>query len=282
MRGIKQAVAMLIAILCITAVSASGGINPVSISKSEDGKRYEKVYILEKGEDSSVIPTAGFTENGTEYELVGMNSENNEKEERRIHTEKRSISSDTNDVNKIIPKLEKEITVETEDGYSGVLECDYSSLVIEASGYVTSDYTVSEERTYPNLSDADISLVPKSIEQNGNELTLCDISWLDAENSEIDGQEVVKRYTAKATYKGTARKRTVKGYTVTASYTGEVTKTEDETVTYRVTFCKAEKPIADKEAPKSYLWLVILFGVLILPIAGFILYRIIRRIRSGY
>ena len=35
MRGIKQAVAMLIAILCITAVSASGGINPVSIGWGE-------------------------------------------------------------------------------------------------------------------------------------------------------------------------------------------------------------------------------------------------------
>lgn len=298
MKGIKYT-ALLLPIFYITAVSASGGINPVSIKKdqNERGKTYEKVYVLEKDEDSGVIPTENFSEGGTEYEFYSLVTENNEKEDRRIHTEKQSISTNTNDVKKVIPNFPKTITAETEDGYSGVLECDYLSIEIEADGYVTSDYEVSEERTYPNLSDADISLVPKSITKNGNELALCDIAWSEQYSGEIDGQEIVKRYTAKATYKGTATKKTVKGYTATASYTGEVTKPNSEAVTYRVMFCEKQKlhKTEDKEDAEymggtednksqtnPILWFVLACLVLMLPVLGYAIYRFIRRIRSGY
>ena len=46
-----------------------------------------------------------------------------------------------------------------------------------AAGYGTSSRTVTAERTYPNLSDADVSLVPKSVNENGRNLTLADVSW---------------------------------------------------------------------------------------------------------
>ena len=93
---------------------------------------------------------------------------------------------------------------------------------MEASGYATSTRNVSATRSYPNLSEADVSLVPKSIEDSGRTLTLADVQW----------QEAGGFYNAAATYTGTASSKYATGYTVTADYAGEVTKTTSGTVLY--------------------------------------------------
>ena len=53
--------------------------------------------------------------------------------------------------------------VTTEDGYTGTLTADYTTIQVEASGYKNRSRTVTAERTYPNLSDADVSLIPKTV-----------------------------------------------------------------------------------------------------------------------
>ena len=66
----------------------------------------------------------------------------------------------------ILKMLEPKLEVKTEDGYEGVLSLDHTTIQVEAAGYGTSSRTVTAERTYPNLSDADVSLVPKSVNEN--------------------------------------------------------------------------------------------------------------------
>lgn len=61
----------------------------------------------------------------------------------------------------IIQLLEPELEITTEDGYTGILVPDYTSIQVEAAGYKTGSRTVSATRTYPNLSNADVSLIPK-------------------------------------------------------------------------------------------------------------------------
>lgn len=85
---------------------------------------------------------------------------------------------------------------------------------------------VSATRSYPNLSEADVSLVPKSIEDSGRTLTLADVDW----------QEAGGFYNATATYTGTATSQYATGYTVTADYAGEVTKTTSGIVRYTAVF----------------------------------------------
>ena len=53
---------------------------------------------------------------------------------------------------------------------------------------------LSASRTYPNLSDAGLSLVPKSVTEGGRTLTLADVKWSDSKN--MEGEDVVVRYTA--------------------------------------------------------------------------------------
>ena len=86
-----------------------------------------------------------------------------------------------------------------EDGYTGILTLDTSSVQVEAAGYGSRSYDVSATRTYPNLSDADTSLIPKTVEENGNTLQLADIAWQTAAD-QMTGQDLAMRYTAVATY----------------------------------------------------------------------------------
>ena len=127
-----------------------------------------------------------------------------------------------------------------------MLALDYTAVTVEAKGYKTSTKSLSATRTYPNLSDADLSLVPKTTTDNGKTLTLGAVEWSGGENG---------YYTATATYTGTSSTRYATGYTVTASYTGQVAKTGCEVVTYTAIFgseelAKEEKP-ADPSAPSN-------------------------------
>ena len=94
--------------------------------------------------------------------------------------------------------------------------------------------------TYLNLSEADLSLIPKSIEDNGKSLTLADVQW--AETSEAGADGAVTRYTATAKYTGTTSSTYATGYTVTADYTGQVSKTNCSVLTYTAIFGSMEIP----------------------------------------
>ena len=126
----------------------------------------------------------------------------------------------------IIQTLEPEREITTEDGYTGVLKPDYTKITVEAAGYKTSSWTVSASRTYPNLSDADASLIPKTITDSGRTLTLANVDW----------QEAGEFYNAVASYTGTASGRNVTGYNVTVEYSGEIAKTSQDTIIYTAVF----------------------------------------------
>lgn len=87
----------------------------------------------------------------------------------------------------------------------------------------------AQKVTYPNLSDADVSLVPKSVNENGRTLTLADVSWQEAAVDPTDGYDIPIRYTAVASYTGTATSKYATGYAVTADYKGDVTRTSCDT-----------------------------------------------------
>ena len=144
---------------------------------------------------------------------------------------------------------------------------------MEASDYGTSTRNVSATRSYPNLSEADVSLVPKSIQDSGRTLTLADVDW----------QEAGGFYNATATYTGTATSQYATGYTVTADYTGEVTKTTSGIVRYTAVFGLTEEQEKNAEIPQpdmaggfDWHWLLILpagAGVVGLVFLGRLLLR---------
>ncbi len=90
------------------------------------------------------------------------------------------------------------------------------------------------------MTDADLSLVPKTISDGGRTLTLADVQWSNSTQTEAD--TVVTRYCATARYTGSTSSKYATGYTVTADYSGEVSKTGCNVVTYTAIFGSTDAP----------------------------------------
>ena len=211
--------------------------------------RINKVYQLSLSDDPSGIPRSDFVRNGRLYYLLDMTRKDEVGVDTKPHTETVTRPSDTDNMEEILQGLEAELEVTTEEGYIGVLRLDHTSVQVTTDGYATKTRNLSATRTYPNLSDADLALIPKSIEDNGKELTLADVQWSSSEQTDGAGGTVT-RYTATASYTGTSSYQYATGYTVTANYTGEVAKTGCSVVTYTAIFGSMEAPEESTE-PES-------------------------------
>ena len=242
--------ALLACTLAIPAMAADV-LYPVEVTEYMEGNssRLKKIYVLTPTDDPSLIPTEDFDREGQTYTLLDITRQDQMETDTRDYTETVTLESKTKDMDAILPQLTATLEVDTEEGYTGVLTLDTASIQVEAAGYSTSTRTVTAARTYPNLSDADVSLIPKSIEDGGRTLELADVQW----------QESGEFYTANATYTGTASSKYATGYTVTAEYSGEVSRTTNDTVTYAAVF--SASPARTQTAAKAgmnWSWLLVL------------------------
>ena len=251
-------------ILCALAIVMAGSATALAVEPAEGGQsasyypisveeytygdfdelRINKTYQLSLSDDPSLIPTEDFTRNGRHYYLLDMTRKDEVGVDIQTHTETVTQASNTNSLEAILQRLDAEMEVTTEDGYVGVLRLDHTSVQVTTDGYATKTSTLSASRSYPNLSEADLSLIPKSIEDRGKTLTLGDVKW--SESMDVDGEgNPVTRYTAAASYTGTTSSRYATGYTVSASYTGEVSKPNCAVVTYTAIFGSEKAPDGD-------------------------------------
>ena len=251
----KRTAALCLAALlaCSLAIPAMAAdiLYPVEVTEYMEGdsSRLKKIYVLTPADDPSLIPTEDFDREGQTYTLLDITRQDQVETDTRDYTETVTLESKTKDMDAILPQLTATLEVDTEEGYTGVLTLDTASIQVEAAGYSTSTRAVTAARTYPNLSDADVSLLPKSIEDGGRTLELANVQW----------QEAGEFYTANATYTGTASSKYATGYTVTAEYSGEVSKTTNDTVTYAAVF--SANPPQMQTAAKSgmnWRWLLVL------------------------
>ena len=91
-------------------------------------------------------------------------------------------------------------------------------------------------RRYPNLAGQDTEYIPKTIDEGGRTMKLKDISWQTDNTDSVDGYAMGDRFTAVATYTGTATSSYVTGYNVTADYTGKVSRIALDRVRYVAIF----------------------------------------------
>lgn len=208
--------------------TASPMLYPVEITEYTEGDhpRLNKVYALTASDDPAAIPTGDFVREGRTYTLLDLTRQDLTETDTKAHTETVTVNSKSKDMDKIMSMLAAIQEVTTEDGYSGTLTLDTGSIKVGATEYGSSSKTVTATRSYPSLSDADTSLIPKTIEDSGRTLTLADVQW----------QEAGGYYHATASYTGTATSRYATGYTVTANYTGDVSKINNDTVLYTAIF----------------------------------------------
>ena len=249
----KRAFPMLcMALLCVMAftapaLAAEQTTNyPISVEEYTEGDtpRIRKVYQLSLNEDPASIPTGDFERYGYVYHLLDITQHNDEGVDVKDYTDTITQDSDTGELAVVLKQLDGQREITTEDGYTGLLVLDHTSIEIAVKGYNTSTRNLSANRTYPNLSDADLSLIPKTVDENGKTLTLNDVQWASAYQD--DGS---LHYTATANYTGTSTSRYATGYTVTANYVGRVSKTGCNMITYTAIFGGVELPAKAEPEP---------------------------------
>ena len=260
--------AMLTAIYTCTTVYAA--YYPVSIDEStKNGIRtITKSYELNQNDDVTAISKEGFEQNGSFFVFKDMVKTELPQAESKEYAEKVVIRSKSNKMNDILPLLEEEKQVVTEDGFSGTAKLDLSNLKIEGAGYGTSTKNISTTRTYPNLDSADTQYIPKTTVENGKTLELSGIHWQSGNTQNINDTSITDRYTAVATYTGTVSSSYVKGYTVTAEYKGTVSKTNTDKVLYTAIF---EESTPTEKSKANALYAVLPLGGALAGIAGTIL-----------
>lgn len=228
----------------------------------------EQIYELNHDQEPSDKICEDFAQDGYFYTLESITKNTDFTVDKKEHRETVTVESKSKNIGDIMPLLAKTKVVTTADGYNGTLSLDESSIKVEAKGYKSGSKTVRASRTYPNLLNADLAYIPKSITENGTELELADVNWQRDMTYNPDDYAIGERYLAEALYQGTKKYSYVTGYTVTAEYMGEVAKETAQKDIYTLTF------VGERE---HELILQILAGIGGMVLAGGIIYVIYRR-----
>lgn len=228
----------------------------------------EQIYELNHDQEPSDQICEDFAQDGYFYTLESITKNTDFIVDKQEYRETFTVESKSKNIGDIMPLLAKTKAVTTADGYSGILNLDESSIKVEAKGYKSGSKTVRASRTYPNLLNADLAYIPKSITENGTELELADVHWQRDLTYNPDDYAVGERYLAEAVYQGTKKYSYVTGYTVTAEYKGEVTKETAQKDIYTLTF------MGERE---HELLLQILAGIGGMMLAGGVIYGIYRK-----
>ena len=292
----KRMISLCTAALCLTMALAPAAMAadlesqppkvcyPSSVSRSEDGTEFRKYYDLGPEDDPAGIPRSDFEQDGFHYTLTDLLRQELPEYEERSHTEAVSLESEKKDMESVLSLLPQEREFITDDGFTGTLSLQLDTVQVEVAGYGSSTRQVSATRSYPNLISQDTQYIPKTVKEDGRTLTLQAIDWQTDNTAATDGYAMGDRFTAIATYTGSATSSYVKGYTVTAEYRGTVSKIALNKVRYVAIFEGAplEPLVTVESAPAQFNWasLLIPFGIVALAGAGIGTALFIRRRRE--
>ena len=246
---------------------------PTSITRSEDGGEIRKIYDLSPTDDPAGIPRSDFEQDGFRYTLTDLLKQELPEYEERQHTETVSLESKSKDMASVLALLPQEREFITDDGLTGTLTLQLDTVQVEVAGYGSSTKEVQATRSYPNLAGQDTQYIPKTIEDNGRTLTLQSIDWQTDNTASTDGYALGDRFTAVATYTGSATSSYVKGYTVTADYTGTVSRIALNKTRYVAIYeGTAIEPIVEVpdivNTPASFNWAYVLVPLGVIAAAG--------------
>lgn len=247
-----SAALLLLTMLALPARAASVNLTdpeallPVDIIIDQDAKEIRKVYDLSPDTDPSVLPMEAFERDGNRYECTDILREVVIGSETQTVTLAETVDGAEKDLESILKLLPQEKETVTEDGFSGTLHLVLDSIETEPAGYGSATKPVTATRSYPNLSSADTSHLPKTITEGGQTLTLSDVQWQTDNTYNADDYEIGDRFTAVCTYSGSRTVSYVTGYTTTANYTGEVYRTGVTVIRYTVIYTGT--PIAPAES----------------------------------
>ena len=198
-----------------------------------------KTYTLPPGADPQQLIEEPFDQEGWHYTFADIVKEENQVSDRKYHTETVTLETDTKDLGKILEQLDT--TLDYDDGtYSGVLTLDHTAIRTEAAGYTSQAKNVTATKTIGPLDRNDMSYVPATTVKDGVTLNLSNVDWQVIGTDLVGDTLAPASYQAVATYSSKSYHKVATGYITSADYVGEVTRSDVESVTYKVTYLGTE------------------------------------------
>lgn len=145
----------------------------------ETGGTVQKTYTVRAESEIDQLPRETFSLGDVSYAYLDTICQEVSTTEEQPMTQTDTLEVDTKDREEILAGMEQSRLATTPDGYSGVLTLRPDSLTVEPAAYGSSSSTKTLTRTYPNLSDADLSFLPKEVTSDGRTYTLTDVSWTE-------------------------------------------------------------------------------------------------------
>ena len=252
----------LCALLVCVMAFCTGMAVPAAVE--EHGGSIIKTYELAPEENPELLIEEPFEQDGLRYEYAQMTKEPVDTTESKTVSQTVTVESQSAETEENLALLAGSIPYEA-DGYTGTLTLLPASVHTEAKGYATRSYTVSDTRTYPDLTYNDPSLIPQAVQKDGLTLALTGITWHGEGGTGANGSLIPTSYTATASYSGTGSTRYATGYLTAADYTGTVTKTETQKIIYEVEYRGTPIPEPEpQENPSLPLWIPIGAGAVLL------------------
>lgn len=270
---------LMVAMLALPAWAASDladpdAVLPVDIIVDQEAKEIRKVYDLSPNTDPSALPMEAFQRDGIQYECADVLREVVIGTETKAVTQEESAESSKKDMETILGLFPQEKEITTEEGYTGTVRLDLDSIKTEPAGYGSSTRAVTTTRSYPNLANADINHLPKTVTEGGRTYTLQDVQWQTDNTYNADDYEIGDRFTAICTYGGTKTSSYVTGYVTKANYVGEVHRTGVSVIRYTVIYTgtplEPETPDEPEPAngPVSVHWAAVTFPAALVALAA--------------
>jgi hypothetical protein len=286
MKPVKSvATAILIASMLTMTATAAYVPDSDNTENSNGRQTVVKTYTLAPEDSPDALIEPPFTRSGCSYEFMSITKAEKQFDDKQHHTETVTLYTATDKLADILSNLAPAMEY-TQDGYSGTLALDHTTIKTEASGYSSHSYTVTDTKVIEGLDSNDVSYVPKTTVKSGLTLSLAGVDWSTSGASEADGALVPTRFTATASYTGKGYGKTADGYVTTAEYSGELEKRGVEAVVYTVTYIGEEilPPEADTttKQPTIPAYIIIAGGVALLALATGAALFVIRKRRAEY
>lgn len=230
---------LLLAAVLVTNACALEVPTDTTIQNLNGSQQLIKTYTLPPGTDPQQLIEEPFDQEGWHYTFADIVKEENQVSDRKYHTETVTLETDSKDLGKILEQLDT--TLDYDDGvYSGVLTLDHTAIRTEVAGYTSQARNATVTKTIGPLDRNDMSYVPATTVKDGVTLNLSNVDWQVIGTDLVGDTLAPASYQAVATYSGKSYHKVATGYVTSADYVGEVTRSDVESVTYKVTYLGTE------------------------------------------
>ena len=236
---IKRFLKRIIIILISTIVLSTNcyALSNEEIFIKDDVEYIKRTYSVSREQERNFLINLGkeFKIDKKTYQLDNLTKTGGDILETIDISTTRTIKSDTNELNKILEQLPKEIKY-NEDGFVGVYKLDVNSINVETQYNGYKEKLIEETKIYTNLETNDLNNIPKQIKKEGLTLDLIATNWEVAETRKIQENSIPSKYNATCYYATKIKVKNPLTYNVTAQYSGTADKIIENDYIYEITY----------------------------------------------